>query len=347
MKNVLMVLFLILGVAGARADEPLSFKGKTITVIIASSAGGGTDLSGRLIANFIASHLPGKPTVVVRNMPGAQGITALNYFIKQVVADGLTLTVAASSQADPMMYRAANAVYDPAQFMVIGGVGRGGTVLLINKDAEARLHDKTKPPVVMGSLNGIPRTGMLATAWGIAALGWNARWVIGYPGTNELMIALERAEIDMTSTANLFQVKKLVEGGNFSILTQSGALKNGRLIPRADFGNAPIVSDVMEGKLTDPLDAKAYDYTVSLTALDKWIALPPNSPKEYVDAYRQAFNAAFTDPEFAELGKKVSEEFVPMSYEDVELLVGKLAATPPEAIAHLLSMLRQQGLQTE
>jgi tripartite-type tricarboxylate transporter receptor subunit TctC len=346
-RVVLLLLALLLSASAGRAEEPLSFKGKQITVIIASAPGGGTDVSGRLIANFLASHLSGKPTIIVRNLPGAQGVTAMNYFVKQVAADGLTLTMGSTSQADPLLYRKPNSQYDPTVFEMIGGVGRGGTVLLIRKDAEARLFDKNAAPVVMGSLGGIPRSGMQSTAWGVGFLGWNAKWVVGYPGTSELMIALERGEIDMTTTANLFQVKKLVDSGQFTILTQSGSLKNGKLIPRADFGNAPIVSDVIEGKLKNPLDAKAYDYTVSLTSLDKWIALPPNSPKEYVNAYRQAFNAAFTDPEFAELGRKVSEEFVPMSHEDVELLVGKLASTPPEAIAHLLSMLRQQGLQTE
>jgi tripartite-type tricarboxylate transporter receptor subunit TctC len=348
MKRLGMVLLACaLGHSAAGADEPLSFKGKTITLIVASSPGGGTDTSGRLIANFLASHLDGKPNVIVRNVPGAQGVTAMNYFVKQVVPDGLTLTMGAANQADPLLYRNTQALYDPRTFVMIGGLGRGGSVLLIRKDAEARIHDKSATPVIMGSLAGIPRSGMQTTLWGNNFLGWNAKWVIGYPGTNELMIALERGEIDMTSTSNLFQVKKLLDTGKFKIFAQAGALKNGQLVARPEFGDAPMMGNLLQGKITDPVQQQAYDYWMGLVLTDKWLALPPKSPDAYVQAYRNAFIAAVNDPEFAELGKKVSEEFEPMSSKDMEYLIGKLGATSPEAIAFIGTMLRKQGLEGE
>lgn len=341
------LLAIVLGYSAARADEPFSFKGKTITMIIASAPGGGTDISGRLIANFLGSHLPGKPTVIVRNIPGAQGVTAMNHFVKQVVPDGLTLTMGSTSQADPLLYRKSNSLFDPTKFAFIGGAGRGGTVLLIRKDAEARLHDKNAAPVVMGSLGGVPRSGMQTTAWGVNFLGWNAKWVVGYPGTSDLLIALERGEIDMTATANLFQIQKFVDSGKFKVLTQSGTLRNGQVLPRPEFGDAPVIVNLVQSKIADPLAQQAFDYWGSLTALDKWIALPPKSPENYVQAYREAFQAAFTDPEFAEMGKKISEDLEPMSYQDVDLLVQKLGATSPEAVAFISAMLRKQGLEPE
>src|SRR5204863_581083 len=105
-------------------------------------------------------------------------------------------------------------------FAFVGGIGRGGTVMLLRKDAEPRLHDRAAAPVIMGALGGVPRSGMQTTAWGIEYLGWNAKWVVGYRGTNDLMIALERGEIDMTSTANLFQLQKFLDSGRFKILSQ-------------------------------------------------------------------------------------------------------------------------------
>jgi tripartite-type tricarboxylate transporter receptor subunit TctC len=340
-------LALALGAGAARADEPLSFKGKTITLIVGSAPGGGTDTSGRLIANFLASHLDGKPNVIVRNIAGAQGMTSMNYFVKQVVPDGLTLTMGATTQADPLNYRKPNVAYDPTKFELIGGVGRGGTVLLIRKDAEARLFDKSKPPAVMGSLGGVPRSGMQTTAWGIAFLGWNAKWVVGYPGTSELFIALERGEIDMTSTANLFQVKKFLDTGKFKILTQSGVMHEGKATPRPEFGGAPVVADMIGDKMQTPVEQQAYNYWSSLTALDKWIALPPGAPAAYVKAYRDAFNTSIGDPEFAELGKKVSEEFEPMLAKDVKYLIDKLGETTPEAMKFIADMLHKQGLEGE
>jgi hypothetical protein len=349
MKRLVIALLAIflLGPSPASTDEPLSLKGKTITMVVASAPGGGTDISGRLIANFLASHLSGKPNVIVRNIPGAQGVTAMNYFVKQVVPDGLTLTMGSTSQADPLLYRKPTSLFDPTTFPFIGGAGRGGTVLLIRKDAEARLHNKSAAPVVMGSLGGVPRSGMQTTAWGVGFLDWNAKWVVGYPGTSDLMIALERGEIDMTATANLFQIQKFLDSGKFKILTQSGTLKNGQMLPRPEFGDAPLIANLMQGKITEPLLQQAFDYWVSLTALDKWVALPPKTPENFIQAYRDAFQAAFTDPEFAEMGKKISEDLEPMSHQDVDFLVQKLGATSPEAVTFISSMLRKQGLEPE
>jgi len=342
-----LLALIALPCAAALAQEPVSFKGKTITFIVGSPAGGGTDTSSRLIASLIANHLPGTPAVVVRNIPGAQGITAMNYFVRQVAPDGLTLTTASTTQADPLLYRKPQSQFDPTTFAFVGGVGRGGTVLLIRKEAEARLHDRNAAPVIMGALGGVPRSGMQITAWGVAFLGWNAKWVVGYRGTNDLMVALERGEIDMTSTANLFQIEKFLGSGRFKILAQSGSLHKGRTVPRPEFGGAPMFAELMQGKIEDPIVQKAFDYWASLTSLDKWLALPPKTPQVYVRAYRDAYAAIATDPEFIELGRKISEDLEPMAFEDVDLLIGHLGATPPESIAAISAMLRAQGVSAE
>src|SRR5262249_42736566 len=270
-----------------------------------------------------------------RNIPGAQGITAMNHFAKQVAPDGLTLTMGSTTQADPLLYRKPQSQYDPTQFGIIGGAGRGGTVLLIRKDAAARLHDQNAVPVIMGALSGVPRSGMQMTAWGIEFLGWNARWVLGYPGTNDLFVALERGEIDMTSTANLFQIQKLLQTGNFKIVSQTGTMQKGKTVGRPEFGEAPMFAATLQTKMSDTLARKAFDYWASLTALDKGLALPPNAPEPYLQAYREAFNHAFEGTEFSELGKKISEDFEPMSWQDVDFLIDQLGSTPPEAVNYI------------
>jgi putative tricarboxylic transport membrane protein len=338
---------LLIGLSAASAQEPISFQGKKVEMIIGSAPGGGTDTSGRLIASFIAANLPGKPSVIVRNIPGAQGVTAMNHFVKQVAPDGMTITMGSTTQADPLFYRKSTSQFDPTKFHLIGGAGRGGTVLLIRKDAEPRLFDKKQPPVMMGSLGGVPRSGMQTTAWGIALLDWNAKWVVGYPGTSELLLALDRGEIDMTATGNLFHIRKLLGTGKFKILAQTGTLQDGKLVSRAEFEGAPFVADMMKGKINDPLVQQAFQYWASITAIDKWVALPPGTPEPYVKAYRDAFVEAGKDPEFAEQGKKVSEDFEPMSAQDVTFLIQNLGKTSPEAIAFIGTMLKKQGLETE
>ena len=331
-------------VATIAQDAP-SFAGKNVTMIVPSAPGGGTDTTGRAIAGILVDHLPGKPGLVIRNVPGANGMTALNFFVRQVEADGLTITMGSSSQADPVHYRVPQAFYNPSRFEMIGGAGRGGTVLMINKDAVPRLLDPKAKPVVMGSLVGIPRSGMLSTAWGIEFLGWNATWVVGYKGTNDLMLALDRGEIDMTSTGNMFQIKKLISTGNFQVLSQSGSLENGKFVAREDFGDAPLFHEKLSGRINNELAAKAFIYWSNLTAIDKWLALPEKTPPRIVEAYREAFRKTANDPALVEKGKTLSEDFEPMSYEDVRSLINALDSTPPEAIEYINVMLKKQGLE--
>jgi hypothetical protein len=348
MKTVSLCLFACL-FAGpfAHAQSGTTPAGKTVNLIISAAAGGGTDAYGRLAGAFLEKHLPGSPTVVPRNIPGADGITAMNYMVQQVAPDGGTVVAAANTTADPLNFRKPQSLFNPADFVVIGGGGRGGEVLMIKTEAKKRLYDKTQPPVVMGSLGGIPRSGMQMTAWGIEVLGWNAKWVIGYRGTNELTLALERGEIDMTSTANLFLIQRLIATSNFEILCQSGTLKNGVLTARPEFGDAPLITKLLEGKINDPLAAKAFEYWSAIAVTDKWLALPPKTPQAIADTYREAYSRSMADTDFLERGKKISDDFVPLSATEVEALIRKLGSLPPEATEYMTVILRKQGLETQ
>ena len=339
------LLVALIGCAGAAAQNVTLFQGKTVTMVIGYAAGGGTDTFGRLVAGFLSLYLPGAPTVIVRNVPGADGITAMNYFVEQVAPDGYTIAVNASTTADPLNWRKPQAHFDPTKFAVIGGGGRGGVLLVINKEAEKRLLNKEAQPVVMGALSGLPRSGMQMTAWGIEYLGWNAKWVIGYRGTNELMVALDRGEIDMTSTGNLFHVQRLLATGRFKVLAQTGMLKNGTRIPRPEFADVPVFDRMLAGKIADPLMRQAFDYWSANSAIDKWAALPPNPPPAMLDAYRVAYAKMIADPEFVDRGRKLSDDFEPWSNAEVELLIKTLGGIPMEAIDRLSLMLRKQGLQ--
>lgn len=346
MKTGSLCLFALL-LAASAAHAQGSVIPKQVTLIISSAAGGGTDAYGRLAGKFLEKYLPGSPTVVPKNVPGAEGVTAMNFMVQQVAPDGATVVSTANTTADPLHFRKPQSQYNPADFVVVGGAGRGGEVLMIRKEAKLRLYDKSQPPVVMGSLSGIPRSGMQMTAWGIEVLGWNAKWVVGYRGTNELTLALERGEIDMTSTANLFLIQRLVATGNFEMLCQSGTLKNGVLTGRPEFGGAPLLNQLVEGKIKDALAAKAFEYWSAIAVTDKWLALPPKTPKAISDVYRDAYAKSIADPEFVETGKKISDDFVPFTASDVEALIKRLGSLPPEATDYITMILRKQGLQVD
>ena len=331
----------------AFAQSQPAFQGKQITLIVGFAAGGGTDIAGRVIAANLGRHLPGAPNIVVENIPGAEGVTAMNYFVNQVKPDGLIFTMGSGSLGDPVHYRKPQSKYNPTQLSFIAGSGRGGSVLVINNGAAKRLADKTAPTVIMGSTTGIPRSAMLMTTWGIQYLDWNAKWVIGYPGTSNLMLALERGEIDMTSTANMPLVEKLTKSGKFAVLVQTGVLENGRMAAHGDSRESPLFDDWMDGKISDPIQRQAYVYWQVLNSLDKWLALPGQTPEAIVKAYRDGFTAMLKDPTFIENSSKISDDFSPRAGEEVATMVRTLDQTPPEAIAFIDTMLRRQGLATE
>jgi tripartite-type tricarboxylate transporter receptor subunit TctC len=348
MRAVGVSLAVLLAGSAASAQEPVSFKGKTVTMSIGFAAGGGTDLAGRLIAAHLGKYLPGQPTVIVQNIPGAEGMTAMNYFANQSKPDGLTLTMGSGSVADPINFRKPQAKYDPSKFLFVGGTGRGGTLTVINKEHEAQLYDKSKPPVIMGSPGGMPRSGVLVTAWGIEFLGWNAKWVVGYKGTTDLFTALERGEIDMAATSSTHQVEKLLKTGKIKILTQSGTIKDGQLIPRSDFPDAPLLPKMLEGKIKDPIARKSYEYWSSLESKDKWLALPPGTPDDIVKVYREGFQRMVTeDSEFLARAKVMAEDFTPTSWQDLQSWIKTMADTPTESIEFLAVMLGHQGVKHE
>jgi tripartite-type tricarboxylate transporter receptor subunit TctC len=186
---------------------------------------------------------------------------------------------------------------------------------------------------------------MQVTVWGIEFLGWNARWVTGYAGSNDLLLALDRGEVDMTATSNNVQLSKLVATGRFRILNQAGTLEHGKFVGRPDLKDVPVFIDQIEGKITDPLAEKAFKYWVSITATDKFLSLAPKTPAPIVAAYRDAFWKIMKDPEFVEHSSKLSDELTPMSHTDMELLINTLADTPPEVVSYLTTLLGKQGLK--
>jgi hypothetical protein len=342
-----LVLVLSVMLLPQTAQAETSFQGKSVTMIIGSAPGGGTDASGRAIARFLGKYLPGSPSVVVQNMPGASGITAMNHFVHRTQPDGLTVVMGSNSIIDPVIYRNSKAQYDTREVRMVGGVGRGGTVLFIKKDAEKRLYDRNTEPVVIGTIGPIPRAGMQPAVWSIEYLGWNAKWVAGYPGSSEVMLALDRGELDLSATSNIFLVEDRIKSGMVKIIFQAGQLEGGKIVGRPEFGDAPNFLEQMQGKITDPIAQKAFAYWLALSSVDKWLGLVPGTPDDILMTYRDTFKKLSADPEFLELGDKISDGFSPVDALDVETFVRTCAETPQEALNYLSDLMRKQGLRVQ
>ena len=338
----------ILSAAGPAAHaQEAEYDGKTITMIVGNPAGGTADLAGRFMAQFLTKYLPGNPAIVVRNIPGADGKVGMNYFVRQAKPDGLMIATGVGSPLDPRNYRDANTLYDPLKFHFIGGVSRGGTFQVVNKSALPRLTDKMAPPVTVGAIDGT-RSGEQVISWGIELLGWNAKWVVGYRASTETTIALERGEVDLTSSGSSTLVRRLTETGKFQVLCQSGIVADGKMRRRSDFADVPTMAEFIAGKLTDPVARDAFSYLEAMTSMDPWMALPPDTPPSIVATYRETFKKATADPEFLEKGKRISEDIRPMFHADFELLV-KTAADrlTPAADAYIKTLQVKQGIRAK
>ena len=333
---------LLVSATSAGADADL-FNGKTINVIIGSSPGGGTDGTTRLVGRYLEKYLPGQPRMIYRNMPAGHGVRATNYFANVVKPDGLTWMGGSSSYVDANNLRKKVVKYNPTKFAFIGGISRGGSVVVVRKSKQADLLNPSAKPVIVGTLDGSRSWSQLIT-WGAEYLNWNVKYVVGYPGSAALVLAARRGEIDAFGTSTISVHRSLQKTGKFFSLAQLGETQDGKIVPRASFPDVPPMPHLMEGK-TSGIAMKAFEYWIKTNQLDKWYALPPGTPEKYIRAYREAFQKAFKDPEFIKFGRyQFSADFSAQTADDVKGLMDATAYPPTEIITFLHDLKVKHGL---
>jgi tripartite-type tricarboxylate transporter receptor subunit TctC len=332
------------GLTHAQAQGEVSFRGKTVRMIVGSTPGGVTDQGARAVARFLGKYLPDSPTIVVQNMPAANGIAAANYFSQQVAPDGLTFLAGSSSQVTPDVLRTNPAVrYDPAKFTLFGGVQNAGSLLIVASSAKDRLLTGSGEPVVMGQVGGA-RTAALIAVLGAEYLGWNVRWVTGYQGTPQLVFALMEGEADMLDTAGMSAIEALLTTGRFVPVLQTGVSMHGNLRPRERFPDVPLLSEALDGKMTGAARHAVASW-LKTVQIGKYYALPPNTPAPYRAAFRDAFTRMQNDPEWHQQAKAALDpDYVMMSAEETRQLVHDLVATADEDLEFLNRLRSKYGL---
>jgi putative tricarboxylic transport membrane protein len=339
-----VLCFLLATTPFACAQPEVSFRGKTVRMIVGSVPGGITDLGARMVARFLGKHLPQSPAIVVQNIPAANGLAAANYLAQQVAPDGLTFLAGSSSQVTPDVIRTNSSVrYDPAKFLFIGGIQNAGTLLIVAKRAMDRLTDRSRDPVVMAQVGGA-RTGVLISVWGAEYLGWNVRWVTGYPGTPQTVSALLRGEADMMDTAGINVIEPLLKTGDFEPIVQPGVMVNGKLIRRDAFPAVPLATELLQGKLAG-VARQAFESWLKTVQIGKYYALPAGTPDNYLAAYREAFSRMLEDPEFQRQARTaIDPDYVMMSAADTADLIRQLVAAPDEDLEFLNRLRTKYGL---
>jgi tripartite-type tricarboxylate transporter receptor subunit TctC len=320
------------------AGEAPYYEGKTMRIIVTSGAGGGTDAAARLVSRFISKYVPGNPKIAVQNMPGGGGTIANNYFASEAKSDGLTLLQDSSSGVMNFVRGGPTVKYDPRKFKVIGGVARPGSLLMIRTDARPRFTDRSAKPVVVGDSDGI-RTWVAMTVWGAEYLGWNLRWIYGYPGSAELQLAIRQGEIDMWSTQNAKLVKDLQREGIVQVIVTEEDQR------REDFPNVPTFLELLGPKKPTGLAWQAYLGWAGAPELDKYIVAPEGTPDHIVKLLREAFVKTMKDPDVDREGDKFfGDGWKFHSAEKIEAVIRDQIAIPKEAKDYITKMRQKYGL---
>lgn len=333
---VFMSLCLVLvGAAHASTDE--FFSGKVVRIVVGSSAGGGFDTYARAIARHIGKHIPGNPTVIVENMPGAGQRIAANHVYKVAKPDGLTLGnfYGGLLLGQILEYKGIN--FDAVKFEYVGVPLKDRTVCALTKASGVTDVDKwmaSKTPVKLGStgtddvqLYGIPKILN-------AALGLPVQVVSGYKGTADIRLAADGGELagacwGWDSIKSTWQ--KAVETKDVVVVIQTVPQ------PLPDLPKVPLAINLAKGEEARQLiQAGIHD----VNAITRPYVLPPGTPKERVQTLRKAFTETMQDREFLADVAKSKLGVDPMSGEELERTVAGLFKLKPATLAKLKAVLK-------
>jgi tripartite-type tricarboxylate transporter receptor subunit TctC len=315
----------------ANADPVADFyKGKTLSLVISSAAGGGYDALGRAVARHMARHLPGNPVIVVRNLPGAGGIVATNNLYNAAPKDGTTFGLVQNNTPFEPLFGTKEADYDATKFNWLGTPSQEVGILTLWGAAGIKtIADAKTREVTVGSSGNNSTPSFYARLLN-AVLGTKLRIVVGYPGQNEAFLAMERGEIDgypssfwsaLTSTRPGWIKDKKVE-----LIVQYGAA------PEAEIASVPF----LDNEITDADDRKLVAAAVAPLAMGRPFLAPPGVPADRVAALRKALMDTFADPEFVAEADRL--QLVITTQRTGEQLQQQLEAaykTPPNIIERL------------
>ena len=302
------------------------YAGKTFTIVVGSDVGGGYDTNARLLSRHIGKFIPGNPTVIVQNRPGAGSITAANYIYNNAPKDG---TVIGMVQRGIPMFKLTGqpgVQYDPEKYTWIGNMSSEPSVVMVwHTSAVQKTEDLfTKELVVGGSGSGAENeTGPRLLN---AILGTKFKIISGYKSQTEALLAMERGEIAGIGSMSwpTLKTNKAAEykAGKIKVLMQNG-LKRDPELP-----NVPLSLELAK----NPADKQALEFYFTQNTIARPILAPPDVPADRVAALRAAVIAMAKDQEFKDDAAKLGLDSEPVSGEEVQRVVENLVKTPPDVV---------------
>jgi tripartite-type tricarboxylate transporter receptor subunit TctC len=306
-------LVYIAAAATSYAQTPFH-QGKTVRLIVGTTAGSNYDMYGRLVAQFLGKHIPGNPEVIVQNMPGGGNIVAANFLYSVAKPDGLTL-----GSINPALYfnqLAGNkeVQFDWSKFIYVGSPDRSEDLLHVRTDTPYKsIHDVRN--VAQGPKCGATGTGTtghyLPTLLN-DAVGTKFNVITGYPGGPEIDLAVERNEVQCRAftvagwfTGELYANWR--KNGFVRVLVQTDKKRDRRL------ADVPTVYEILEEFKAPEIMKRLATLVISSNGFGRPYVLPPGAPADQVKIFREAFAKTINDPELLAEAKrrKIDIEYTP------------------------------------
>src|SRR5262245_35131469 len=324
---VLTVVFL-----AAVAAQPASsagvedfYKGKTVSLLIGYSVGGGYDAYGRLVARHLGKHIPGNPTIVPQNMSGAGSLKAANYLYSVAPKDGSVIGTFSRSQGiAPLIDKAE---FDSTKFTWLGSVTDDVSLCVTRQDAPGKsFSELLVTPATFGGEGAGSDPNIFALRYR-NVFGAKIKIVTGYPGTNEMHLAAERGEVDGLCGLSWSTLKSRyphwLKDKKANILIQAGIKKQPELL------DVPSASEL--AKQAD--QRQILKLMLIGQAMARPFAAPPGIPADRKAALIAAFERTIKDPDFLAEAEKLNFEVNPVSADKLDALLAEAYATPKDVIA--------------
>ena len=318
--SVPVLLFLLLIFPCSLLAAP-HYEGKIMTIIVGSAAGGGYDSVARLLAKHLPKYIPGKPSIIVQNMPGASSMLAANHVYNRAKPDGLTLLTTYPSLAFMQLLKVEGVKFDLTKFSFIGSAASETNVFVIRNDLPYRTFQdvlKSGKPVYLGGLGA----GTITTQMSNISrdfLGLDAK-IVEYRGTAELILATERKEIDGFWLA--YQpCRPYIERGLLRPLVRG-------VVSRKGLENLPVNEDLS----ADPTGKAILTMLNRMSVMARLFIAPPKTPAPLMDTLKESFDKAIKSPELQADAAKGQMELEYVKGEECLRLLTPMFKQPPAVV---------------
>ncbi|MBX9760369.1 MAG: hypothetical protein K2Y29_16440 [Beijerinckiaceae bacterium] len=315
----------------AALAQGADYRGKPVEILVGFAAGGGYDAYARALGSVFGKHLPGAPTVLVRNMPGAGSLTVVNHIAGVAPKTGQTIAIFDPTLMIAPLLGEANANYDATRLVWVGSMARGYNVCVTWAQSDVSSWDdmfKPGKPIPMGA-TGPSDARYQHTAILRNLFGANMQIIPGYKGSSDVRIAMERGEITGNCGDSWPSLKSTaadwVRDKKINVLTQFSVSSHPELKD---------IPTIIERAKNDN-DRAALRLLLGPQEAGRPFIAPPGTPADLVKALRAAFEASLKDPELIAFADKMNLELSPVPGEQIEAVVGELNRTPASAIESL------------